>query len=82
MRFAVALLGLLIYLPEAVLSGPFSTPVMMGKRVFTGVVSAAFLLSCSASLLAADAISAERREGTLGLLFLTRVRSMHVLLGN
>ena len=52
-----------------------------GGRVFNGVISTAFLLSCSACLLAADAISAERREGTLGLLFLTRIKSLDVLLG-
>jgi ABC-type transport system involved in multi-copper enzyme maturation permease subunit len=53
----------------------------MGRYVFNAVVAAAFLVSCSVCLLAADAISAERREGTLGLLFLTRVKALDVLLG-
>jgi hypothetical protein len=62
-------------------SGVFNTPSMMGTFVFNGIVGAAFLVSCSACLLTADAISAEWREGTLGLLFLTRVRVLDVLLG-
>jgi hypothetical protein len=53
----------------------------MGKYVFNAIVLAAFLVSCSVCLLAADAISAERREGTLGLLFLTRVKAIDILLG-
>jgi hypothetical protein len=52
----------------------------MGKFMFDSLVSAAFLVSCSVCLLAADAISGERREGTLGLLFLTRVKAVDVLL--
>ena len=80
-RFAVGLLGLLICLPETFFAGSFGLGSSSGGRVFNGVISTAFLLSCSACLLAADAISAERREGTLGLLFLTRIKSLDVLLG-
>ena len=49
--------------------------------MFDGVIGVAFLLSCSACLVTADLISAERREGTLGLLFLTRIKRLDVLLG-
>jgi hypothetical protein len=42
---------------------------------------AGFAVSCLACLFTADAISRERREGTLGLLFLSRVRVGDVLLG-
>lgn len=80
-RFAVALLGVLICLPETFFAGSFGLAFATGRRVFNGVVGAAFLLSCSACVLAADVISAERREGTLGLLFLTRVKTLDVLLG-
>ncbi|HTL17494.1 MAG TPA: hypothetical protein VL793_09665 [Patescibacteria group bacterium] len=79
-RFCVGLTAVLICL-ESMQSSIFSTPSMMGSFVFNGIVGAAFLVSCSACLLAADAISAERREGTLGLLFLTRVRVLDVLVG-
>jgi hypothetical protein len=62
-------------------SAVFSTPAMMGTFVFNGIVGAAFLVSCGSCLLTADAISGEWREGTLGLLFLTRVRVLDILLG-
>ncbi len=62
-------------------SAPMRAPGALGRYVFNAVVAAAFLVSCSVCLLAADAISAERREGTLGLLLLTRVKALDVLLG-
>ena len=80
-RFAVGLLGFLICVPEAFFAGRAGLGSMSGWRVFNGVIGTAFILSCSACLLAADSISAERREGTLGLLFLTRIKSLDVLLG-
>ncbi len=79
-RFCVALAGVLICL-QSMESSLFGSPSMMGTFVFNGIVGAAFLVSCGACLLTADAISAEWREGTLGLLFLTRVRVLDVLLG-
>jgi len=79
-RFVVALVGVLVCL-ESMGSAPPGAPAGMGRYVFNAVVAAAFLVSCSMCLLAADAISAERREGTLGLLFLTRVKTLDVLLG-
>lgn len=80
-RFAVGLLGLLICVPETFFVGSFGLGSAGGTRVFNGVITSAFLLSCSACLLAADTISSERREGTLGLLFLTKVKSRDVLFG-
>lgn len=79
-RFAVALVGVLVCL-ESMGSAPPGAPVRMGRYVFNAVVAAAFLVSCSVCFLSADAISVERREGTLGLLFLTRVKVLDVLLG-
>lgn len=79
-RFCVGLAAVLVCL-ESMQSSRFNTPTGMGVFVFNGIVGAAFLVSCSVSLLAADTISAERREGTLGLLFLTRVRVLDVLIG-
>lgn len=79
MRFAAALVGLVISVQQATVTAPFTTPAVVGRSVFNGVVAAAFLLCCSASLLAADTISSERRQGTLGLLFLTSVRGFDVL---
>ena len=79
-RFCVGLAGVLLCL-QSMESAAWATPAMMGSFVFNGIVGAAFLVSCSACLLTADAISAEWREGTLGLLFLTRVKVLDVLLG-
>jgi hypothetical protein len=80
-RFVVALAGALVCLPQLVWMGPFGTPATMGRALFNGIVSAAFLLSCGGCLLTADIISSERREGTLGLLLLTRVKAFDVLVG-
>jgi hypothetical protein len=53
-----------------------------GAMTFQGLVATAFVLCCFSGFLTVDQISRERREGTLGLLFLTRVRVMDVLVGN
>src|SRR6516225_9155971 len=79
-RFVVALLGVLVCLPQ-LLGGGLGTPASLGRYVFNGILTTAFLLSCCACFLTANAIDAERRDGTLGLLFLTRVRALDVLLG-
>jgi len=77
----VGTLGLLIGLPPLVRSIPFATPESLGRGIFDELVGAAFLLCCAACLLTADTISGERREGTLGLLLLMRVRGFDILLG-
>jgi ABC-type transport system involved in multi-copper enzyme maturation permease subunit len=81
MRAAVVLAGVAICVSEQVWSGPSLTPPAIGKQMFSWLVAAAFLTSCCACLLSADIISSERREGTLGLLFLTAVKSYDVLFG-
>lgn len=79
-RCAVGLVGVLICM-QSMSAAPPGTPATLGRYVFNAVVAAAFLVSCSVCLLSADAISAERREGTLELIFLTGVRPVDVLLG-
>lgn len=61
--------------------GTFGTATELNTFVFNGMLWAGFAVSCLACLFTADAISRERREGTLGLLFLSRVRVADVLLG-
>src|SRR5271156_6006883 len=78
-RFAVALVGTLLCV-VAMSVNP--NPASMGSFAFDGLVMAAFILCCFSGFLTVDGISRERREGTLGLLFLTRVRVLDVLLGN
>ena len=80
-RFAVGLVGALVLLPQLMWAWPLGAPGGMGRSLLNAFVSAAFLGSCAACLLTADVISWERREGTLGLLLLTRVRAFDVLVG-
>jgi hypothetical protein len=80
-RFVVVLVAAVICLPE-LLSGGFGTGAgNNGKFIFNGIVVLAFLLACGGCLLTADGISGERRDGTLDLLLLTRVRRLDILLG-
>lgn len=80
-RFGMAGVGVLVCTPSLMSSGPFGAPGAIGRSAFNGLVSAAFLVCCAACVFTADTISSERREGTLGLLLLTRVRHFDVLLG-
>lgn len=80
-RFAVALFGVLVCLMQLSIGSAIGGVPAAGNAAFQALVVVAFCLCCGACLLTADAISAERREGTLGLLFLTRVRGHDVLLG-
>src|SRR5689334_18383295 len=80
-RFSMAVAGVFICAPPLIWSLPFVTPGQIGHGVFDGLVGVAFLLCCAASLATCDTISYERREGTLGLLLLTRVKHIDVLLG-
>lgn len=52
-------------------------------RVLFWSISAVMAVFCAASglLLTADSVSREKRDGTLGLLFLTRVTSVDIILG-
>lgn len=80
-RLAVVAAGILVVAPALLWSASFVAPRETGRSAFDGLVSAAFLICCMACLLTSDAISSERREGTLGLLLLTRVNYLDLLLG-
>jgi hypothetical protein len=79
LRSGIGLIGILISI-EAIGLGPLAAPALAGKYIFNGLVGSAFLLSCGGCLLTADTLSAELREGTLVLLFLTRVKTVDILL--
>src|SRR6266404_614662 len=57
------------------------TPASSGATAFHSLAWLGFLLACSSVLLTSDCISSERREGTLGLLFLTSLHGYDVVLG-
>jgi hypothetical protein len=80
-RVAVGSFGALLCVMHLTFGGRAVGAASVGQDTFLGLVTAAFLLCCGAFVLTADSISTERREGTLGLLFLTRVRGNDVLLG-
>jgi len=57
-------------------------PQVLGQSLFSALTSLAFTYSLLIGpFLTADSISAEKREGTLGLLFLTDLSSLNVVLG-
>lgn len=57
------------------------SPAGAGNTVFTMVAWLTLLVTLAAALLTADCLSSERREGTLGLLFLTDLKGWDVVLG-
>jgi ABC-type transport system involved in multi-copper enzyme maturation permease subunit len=82
MRFCAALAALTIWLLLA-LSTPQRAPVpQLSKNLFIAMGVLAFGFCALAGMfLTADCLSAEKREGTLGLLFLTDLKSHDIVLG-
>jgi len=82
-RGGAALLGVVIagfYMLLFTLTGPSSTG--LGHYMFTILAGYALLTTLLAGIfLASDCLSVERREGTLGLLFLTDLKGYEVVLG-
>jgi len=78
-RFGVVAVAMLVCLPAAVLG--LAVGLNSGKYLFNGMVIGGFMLCSAACLLTSDAVSSERREGTLGLLLLTKTSHFDVLLG-
>ncbi|MCP5518351.1 MAG: ABC transporter permease subunit [Verrucomicrobiales bacterium] len=75
---AVFVLMAMLALAAAAASG--SPP--SGKMLFESLATLGFFICAAAGpLLAADILAGERRQGTLGLLFLTDLRPMDVVLG-
>ncbi|MGC8988725.1 MAG: ABC transporter permease [Verrucomicrobiia bacterium] len=61
---------------------PFGSALQSGRELFVPLAWLAFCLCVVAGpILTCDTISAEKREGTLGLLFLTDLHGMDVVLG-
>src|SRR5439155_3752428 len=75
--FTIALMLWLV-----LLGGAIGSAATQGKAIFTVLSSVAFGYSLLAGMRAtADSLSAEKREGTLGLLFLTDLKGHDVVLG-
>lgn len=80
-RFAIAALAAVASAPPLAFSGLNEDQSLIGRQIFNGLVGAAFLLCCFVSLLTADVVSRERREGTLTLLLITDLGSRDILIG-
>jgi len=80
-RCGVAAMAGIIGIQEMVLASSSSGPTTVGPSTFQAVSWLGFLIACICSLVTADSLSRERREGTLGLLLLTELRTHDVVLG-
>ncbi len=74
--FAVLIVGWFLYLPT------FNSPTAFSSALFKTLSVIAYFVAALGGIAAtADCLSEERREGTLGLLFLTELRGVDVVLG-
>src|SRR3954467_11570179 len=80
-RCAVAGLAVLICMGEIEAVSATVKPFQAGAATFRAVSWLAFLAACTVTLVTADCLSRERREGTLGLLLLTDLKGLDVVLG-
>jgi hypothetical protein len=77
-RLGVVAFGLCVCLPFLL---DRSAARLGGKALLDALVVCLFALSCGAGVFAADTVSREKREGTLGLLLMTRVKVLDLVLG-
>lgn len=81
-RVAVLLFGLAFFAFIYLVVGQWAALSRIGKEIFSGLGGFGLIYALLAGPLATvDCLSRERREGTLGLLFLTNLRSYDVVLG-
>jgi hypothetical protein len=81
-RAGSALAALVLTAWVLLLASPVAGTTVLGRQIFTILSYAGFFYALIAGLMATtDCISQEKREGTLGLLFLTDLRSYDVVLG-
>lgn len=81
-RLAAALVAVLVGASSLWLTEEWGAAQSAGTTLFRHLTGMAFLLCLLAGpVFTADVLSEEKREGTLGLLFLTDLRGYHVVLG-
>src|SRR5712671_637895 len=82
LRLLAAAAALAVTLWLCLLPTAGQPPTVLGKTLFTALSIMAFAYSLLIGpFITADCISSEKREGTLGLLFLTDLRGFDVVLG-
>src|SRR5882724_9517700 len=81
LRFFAALALILIFL-FSLLGRSHSSPISIAREMFD-IMSGLTLFTCAfaGAFQTADCLSSEKREGTLGLLFLTDLKGYDVVLG-
>jgi hypothetical protein len=80
-RVAVGLASVMVCVPQLLTADGLGTGGAAGNWVFNCLIRAVFVMCCTACFATSDSISSEVREGTLGLLFLTRLKGFDVILG-
>src|SRR6186997_3087633 len=81
-RFAAAFVFTSICLGMLIVTRRSLSPAALGKMMFTVLTWITFACCLLAGVrFTADSLSEEKREGTLGLLFLTNLRGYDVVLG-
>lgn len=80
-RWGVALVAVLMSVFVLLMYSRFSDPATAGAYAYNFLLVVACVVAGSAALFTADALSVERREGTLGFLFLTDLGGHDVVLG-
>src|SRR5678816_4172287 len=81
-RTLVAFITCVIVSGILITAGQFPTPMKMGQSLFKLLSSLAFVYCLlEGARNTADCLSEEKREGTLGLLFLTDLKGYDVVLG-
>ena len=81
LRAALATFGVLACLQWLGAGIGNANPATIGIGAFRMLALLGFVMAMAAPIITADCISGERREGTLGLLFLTALKSHDVVLG-
>ena len=80
-RCAVAAIAVLVSMEEIEVANRALTPAQVGRAAFDAVTLLGLLVAGAATLVTADCLSRERREGTLGLLLLTDLSGLDVVFG-
>ena len=81
-RVTVMCLGLAVFIFCYLVVGRWAAASLLGREIFSALGGFGLIYALLAGPLATvDSISRERREGTLGLLFLTNLRTYDVILG-
>lgn len=81
LRAVMAAFGLLACLQWFAGGITASNPAVIGQGAFRMLALLGLVMALGAPIITADCISVERREGTLGLLFLTALKSWEVVFG-